>query len=220
MTASKKRYDFVKRAFDILGASVGLIVLSPVLGVVGFQVRTKLGSPVIFKQERPGKDGKIFTLYKFRSMLEIDESKGLVTNEERMTEFGKRLRATSLDELPTLINVLKGDMSLVGPRPLMVHYLEKYSAQQARRHEVRPGIAGLAQVNGRNRLGWDERLAMDVEYVDRRSIFLDIQLILQTLKIAMRRDGIASEGYAVGEPFLGNNRNESCLSTDNERSSG
>lgn len=202
MRQSKKPYDYAKRALDIVGSGLGLLALSPVIGVVGLVVRSKLGSPVIFKQHRPGQDGKIFTLYKFRSMLDVNEAAGLVTNEDRMTHFGEKLRSTSLDELPTLINVFKGEMSLVGPRPLMVRYLDAYTPEQARRHEVRPGIAGLAQVHGRNALDWDERFAMDVEYVDTRSFLLDIKLIFRTLVIAIRRDGIASDGYAVGAPFM------------------
>lgn len=217
MTAKKRKYDYVKRSLDLVGSGIGLVVLSPVLGAVGLIVRMKLGSPVIFKQERPGKNGEIFTLYKFRSMLEEDESKGLVTNEDRMTEFGEKLRATSLDELPTLLNVFKGDMSLVGPRPLMVRYLGKYSPEQARRHEVRPGIAGLAQVHGRNDLGWDQRLAMDVEYVDNRSLWLDLKLIFQTLAIAIRREGIATDGYAVGAPFVGDDDTESARVKEHRR---
>ena len=220
MRPRKKNYDYVKRGLDIAGAGLGLLILSPVIGVVGLVVRSKLGSPVIFKQPRPGKDGKIFTLYKFRSMLDVDESQGLVTNEERMTSFGQKLRATSLDELPTLVNVFKGDMSLVGPRPLMVRYLEQYTPEQARRHEVRPGIAGLAQVNGRNDLDWDARFAMDVAYVDDRSLLLDIKLIFKTMAIAIRRDGIASDGYAVGAPFTGHTQTdcstqETSLTTEN-----
>lgn len=208
MTLRKKNYEFLKRGLDIVGSGLGLVVLSPVIAVVGVVVRNKLGSPVIFKQDRPGKDGQLFTLYKFRSMLDVDESEGLVTNEERITDFGQKLRATSLDELPSLLNVLKGDMSLVGPRPLMVRYLDKYTPEQARRHEVRPGIAGLAQVNGRNNLGWDERFGMDVEYVDNRSLLLDIRLILETLRIVIQRDGIASEGHSVGSPFDGQYRGQ------------
>lgn len=206
MTHRKNSYEFLKRGLDIVGSGLGLVVLSPVIAVVGVVVRNKLGSPVIFRQDRPGKDGELFTLYKFRSMLDADESKGLVTNEERITDFGKKLRATSLDELPSLLNVFKGDMSLVGPRPLMVRYLDKYTPEQARRHEVRPGIAGLAQVSGRNGLEWDERFGMDVEYVDNRSFLLDVKLILETLRIAIRRDGIVSDGHSVGSPFDGQYR--------------
>lgn len=206
MTLRQNSYEFLKRGLDIVGSGLGLVVLAPVIAVVGVVVRNKLGSPVIFKQDRPGKDGELFTLYKFRSMLDIDESKGLATNEERITDFGQKLRATSLDELPSLLNVFKGDMSLVGPRPLMVRYLDKYTPEQARRHEVRPGIAGLAQVSGRNDLRWDERFGLDVEYVDNQSLLLDIKLIVETLRIAIRRDGIASEGHSVGSPFDGQYR--------------
>lgn len=203
MNSHDKTYDYVKRGIDIVGSGLGLVVLSPVIGAVGLAVRAKLGSPIIFKQRRPGKNGKIFTLYKFRSMLDVDESSGLVSNEDRMTRFGQKLRSTSLDELPSLINVLKGEMSLVGPRPLLVDYLERYTPTQARRHEVRPGISGLAQVNGRNDLEWGSRFGLDIEYVDNRSFALDCRIILKTLTTALRRDGIASEGHVVGARFTG-----------------
>lgn len=203
MRSQHKVYGRAKRGLDIIGSGVGLVILSPVIGAVALAVRTKLGSPIIFKQQRPGQDGKIFTLYKFRSMLDVDESKGLVSNEDRMTTFGSKLRSTSLDELPSLLNVLKGEMSIVGPRPLFVEYLTRYTPEQARRHEVRPGITGLAQVNGRNALDWEERLAMDVEYVDKRSWLMDFKIIIKTLSTALRRDGITSEGNVVGEIFMG-----------------
>lgn len=198
MSSQKKLYDYVKRGIDIIGAGAGLLLLSPVIGAVGLAVYAKLGSPVVFKQRRPGKNGKIFTLYKFRSMLDVDESQGLFTKEERITSFGRKLRSTSLDELPSLVNVLKGDMSLVGPRPLLEEYLEKYTPEQARRHNVRPGITGLAQVNGRNELDWEDRFIMDVEYVCNRSLAMDLSIIVKTLVTAVRRDGISSEGQAVG----------------------
>lgn len=203
MVIQRKPYDFVKRGVDVVGSSVGIVALSPVIGAVALAVRVKLGSPVLFKQQRPGQHGRIFTIYKFRSMLSVDESKSLVTNDERLTSFGRKLRSTSLDELPSLFNVLKGDMSLVGPRPLYVKYLERYSPAQARRHEVKPGITGLAQVNGRNSADWEDRLAMDVEYVDHRSLALDMKILLKTLATAIRRDGISAEGFAAGTTFTG-----------------
>lgn len=203
MIPRRKGYDSVKRALDVVGAGVGLVVFAPVIGAVGLAVRAKLGAPVAFKQERPGMEGEIFTLFKFRSMFNVDEAKGLVTNEERMTTFGLKLRSTSLDELPSLLNVLRGEMSLVGPRPLLVEYLDIYTVEQARRHEVRPGITGLAQVSGRNDLNWVDRLALDVAYVDNRSLALDIKIIARTLATALRRDGVASQGHVVGEAFTG-----------------
>jgi len=203
MQSRKNSYDFLKRGIDIVGSGVGLVVLSPVIGAVSLAVRSKLGAPVIFKQRRPGKGGKIFTLYKFRTMLDVDETKGLVSNEDRMTSFGRKLRSTSLDELPSLMNVLKGEMSLVGPRPLLVDYLDRYSPEQFRRHETRPGITGLAQVNGRNDLNWNDRFTLDVEYVDNRSLMLDFGIILKTMVTALRRDGVTSDGHVVGSHFNG-----------------
>lgn len=203
MSHNQKPYDTIKRGIDIAGATIGLAVLAPVIGVVALTVRQKLGSPILFTQRRPGLNSKLFTLYKFRSMKIIDPANGLVTNEDRMTTFGKRLRATSLDELPSLFNVLKGDMSLVGPRPLLAHYLERYSPEQARRHNVRPGITGLAQINGRNALEWEQRLALDTQYVDQRSLSLDLKILLKTLGTAIRREGITTEGSVVGTEFIG-----------------
>lgn len=190
-----------KRGFDIVISLFGLVVFAPIILAVGILVRINLGKPVIFKQERPGKNSKIFTLYKFRSMLDIDESKGLIRNEDRLTSFGKKLRATSLDELPSLLNVLKGEMSIVGPRPLLISYLERYDQYQARRHEVRPGITGLAQVNGRNQLDWNQRFNLDVEYVDNHNLFLDLKIILKTIKVAVRKEGITSQNNVVGSSF-------------------
>lgn len=198
-----KPYDYVKRALDIVLSGAALIVLSPVLLVVALLVRQKLGSPVLFAQERPGKDGKIFTMYKFRTMLDVDEEKGLITDADRLTPFGKKLRATSLDELPELWNVFIGDMSLVGPRPLLTKYLELYTEQQARRHEVHPGITGLAQVRGRNALTWDEKFAYDVKYVDERSLPLDVQILFETVKIVFKREGVAQGGHVTMEEFKG-----------------
>lgn len=198
-----KPYDYVKRGLDIVLSGAALIVLSPVLLVVAVLVRQKLGSPVLFAQERPGKDGKIFTMYKFRTMLDVDEEKHLVTDADRLTPFGKKLRSTSLDELPELWNVFIGDMSLVGPRPLLTKYLELYTEEQARRHEVHPGITGLAQVRGRNALTWDEKFAYDVKYVDERSLPLDVQILVETVKIVFKREGVAQGGHVTTEEFKG-----------------
>lgn len=199
-------YCHVKRGLDIAGASVLLVFASPLLAATAVVVRRKLGSPVLFKQDRPGLEGKIFTLFKFRSMKSVDEAAGLVTNEQRMTSFGRKLRSTSLDELPSLVNVLRGDMSFVGPRPLMVAYLERYSPEEARRHEVRPGITGLAQVNGRNSLDWSDRFRMDVEYVDKLSFTADLKILVKTLTTVLSRSGISGEGEATMSAFTGSEK--------------
>ncbi len=196
-------YDTVKRVIDAAAAGVGLVVLAPVIASVAWAVRRELGSPVLFRQQRPGRGAEVFELVKFRTMLQPDASRGRVTNEDRMTPFGQWLRSTSLDELPSLWNVLRGEMSLVGPRPLLVRYLPLYSSEQARRHEVRPGLTGLAQVNGRNALDWESRFALDVHYVDNRSLRLDLAIVWQTLIKVLRRDGVVSEGHVVGAPFAG-----------------
>lgn len=185
-----------KRGFDILVASVMLAVLWPVMGVVAVLIRWKIGSPVLFRQIRPGLGGEPFELVKFRTMRS-----GVGDDAERMTPFGALLRATSLDELPELISVLKGDMSLVGPRPLLPEYLELYDERQHRRHEVRPGITGLAQVEGRNNLAWPDRLETDVRYVDSRSFLGDLKILVQTLLVAARRDGVSAAGEATVERF-------------------
>ena len=190
---------FFKRFFDIVLSACALAVLSLVLLIVAVLVRVKLGSPVIFCQERPGKDEKIFKLYKFRSMTDARDEDG----ELRLTRFGKLLRSTSLDELPELWNILKGDMSIVGPRPLLVKYLPRYSAEQHRRHDVRPGLTGLAQVSGRNAISWEEKFALDVEYVDRVSFFLDIKIVFLTVVVVFRRSGIHSSTSETQEEFLG-----------------
>jgi len=201
--SNRRPYDLVKRATDVAGALVLLVLSAPVQLVVALLVRIKLGSPVLFLQERPGRDGEIFTLRKFRTMLTVDESRGIVTDEQRLTQFGRTLRATSLDELPALVNVVRGDMSIIGPRPLLVSYLERYSATQARRHEVRPGITGLAQVNGRNDVDWARKLDLDVQYVDRRSFRLDASILLRTVAVVVSRKGVSAEGHASAPEFTG-----------------
>ncbi|PVE97106.1 sugar transferase [Microbacterium sp. TPD7012] len=201
MSARFRPYDVVKRGLDIAAAAVALVVLSPIIVATAVLVAVKLGRPVVFAQERPGKDGRIFTLYKFRSMRSVDEARGWVTDADRLTPFGMRLRSTSLDELPSLWNVLRGDMSIVGPRPLLVEYLERYSPEQARRHEVRPGITGLAQVTGRNAISWESKFAQDVRYVDRRSVGLDLRIVARTIGSVVKRDGISAEGHVTMTKF-------------------
>ncbi len=198
-------YDkVIKRGIDAVLSSVALVLLSPVLGVTAILVRTKLGSPVIFKQERPGKDGKIFTLRKFRTMTDArDENGQLLPDDVRLTKFGKMLRSTSLDELPELINIVKGDMAIVGPRPLLVQYLPLYNSHQARRHEVRPGFTGYAQVHGRNSITWEDKFDKDVYYVDHMSFLMDVKIIFQTVGTVIKRDGISSETSATMEAFRG-----------------
>ena len=196
-------YDRMKRALDVAAAGTALVALSPVLAGVSVAVALNLGRPVLFRQRRPGRDGASFEILKFRSMRNPDPERGLATDEQRLTAFGKALRATSLDELPSLWNVLRGDMSFVGPRPLLVAYLDRYTPRQARRHEVRPGITGLAQARGRNALSWDERFALDVEYVDSRSLALDARILLETVIGVMRRSGVSAEGHATMPEFRG-----------------
>ena len=203
MAEPSRFYAPTKRLLDVAAASVGLIVAAPIMAVTAMAVRQNLGSPVLFKQERPGKDEKIFTLYKFRSMRDVDPEKGLVTDADRLTKFGKLMRSSSLDELPSLWNVLRGDMSLVGPRPLLVEYLALYTDEQRRRHLVRPGITGLAQASGRNGLEWEETFALDVEYVDNRSLGADARILLQTLLTVLRREGISYPGQATIHRFEG-----------------
>lgn len=200
----KKIYPAIKRIFDFAAALAGLIVLSPLLVILAVLVRIKLGSPVLFKQERPGLNSRIFTMYKFRTMTdERDEAGNLLPDSERLPPFGKFLRSASLDELPELINVLKGDMSLVGPRPLLVEYLPRYSPFQARRHEVRPGITGWAQINGRNAISWEEKFALDVWYVENASLSLDLKILFLTVLKIIKREGISMEGQATMSKFLG-----------------
>ncbi len=194
----------VKRAVDVLGSLSALVLLSPLLCVLCILVRTKLGSPIIFKQERPGKNGKVFTLYKFRTMTdERDENGELLSDEIRLTKFGKLLRTLSLDELPEFVNILRGDMSFVGPRPLLVRYLPLYNERQSMRHNVRPGLTGLAQVNGRNLLTWEEKFEWDVKYVENISLWLDVKILFRTVLNVLKREGISSETSATMEPFTG-----------------
>ncbi len=194
---------YIKRPQDFICALLGLIVLSPVILITAILVRVKLGSPVIFKQPRPGKDEKIFNLYKFRSMTDAkDENGELLPDEIRLTGFGKKLRSTSLDELPELINILKGDMSVVGPRPLLVRYLPRYNEHQKRRHEVRPGFTGYAQVNGRNSITWEDKFDKDVYYVDNISFLGDWKIIFKTVSTVLKRDGISSDTHATMEEFF------------------
>ena len=197
----------MKRFMDILISAVALCVLSAVMVVIGFFVWLKMGWPPFFSQQRPGLSGRPFTMYKFRTMnAKKDRAGQLLPDAERLTPFGRFLRATSLDELPELWNVLKGEMSLVGPRPLLMEYLPLYSPEQARRHEVRPGITGWAQVNGRNALSWDEKFALDVWYVDNQSIALDLQILWKTFLAVFRRDGISAAGHETMPRFEGPDR--------------
>ena len=194
---------YVKRPLDCVLAALLLVLLSPVMGVLAWLVRIKLGAPVIFHQERPGRDERIFRLCKFRTMTDARDEKGeLLSDSERLTPFGRRLRETSLDELPELWNVLKGDMALVGPRPLLVQYLPAYTARERHRHDVRPGITGLAQVNGRNYLPWDQRLALDVEYAERITFFGDLRIVAMTVWKVLRREDVASSTEEIDEGDL------------------
>ena len=196
---------FVKRLFDILLSGLALIVSSPILLVTALLVRLKLGSPVLFTQERPGLHEKIFKMYKFRTMTDArDENGELLSDGERLTSFGKALRATSLDELPEFINIFKGDMSFVGPRPLLVRYLPRYNEEQRHRHDVLPGLTGLAQVNGRNALSWEKKFEYDVEYARNVSFALDMKIIFMTVGKVLKRDGISSENNATMPEFMGN----------------
>ncbi|MEH6413552.1 sugar transferase [Pseudomonas sp. CGJS7] len=197
----------LKRFIDICASLCALILLSPVMAVVAWNIRKKLGSPVLFRQVRPGRDGKPFEMIKFRTMRDAVGSDGQpLADAERMTPFGSFLRASSLDELPELWNVLKGDMSLVGPRPLLMEYLPLYSQEQSRRHEVRPGVTGWAQVNGRNALSWDEKFKLDVWYVDNQSFLLDLKILFMTIKKVVVKEGISAEGNVTMSKFTGNKR--------------
>ncbi|MGX9900050.1 sugar transferase [Arthrobacter sp. SA17] len=203
MKNSHFSYPSVKRALDLVFAAIGLVASAPAQSVIALMVLLKHGRPIIFKQDRPGLHGEIFTLLKFRSMKNRDEDGGLDTDEQRLTRFGRWLRSTSVDELPSLINVLKGDMSLVGPRPLLVQYLELYTPQQSRRHDVRPGVTGLAQVKGRNSITWEEKLEWDVTYVDHQSCRLDLLIVAETVLAVYKRSGISAQGSATMPEFLG-----------------
>ena len=196
----------VKRAIDIVCSGIGLIVLSPILIIASILIRKNLGSPIFFTQDRIGKDGKVFKMIKFRTMLDATDKYGnQLPDEERLTSFGKLLRSTSIDELPELVNVFLGDMSLVGPRPLLVEYKDLYSTEQWRRHEVRPGITGWAQVNVRNSISWAERFKLDVEYIDNYNLILDIKILFMTVLKVIKKDGISQDGHVTMEKFNGNN---------------
>ncbi|WP_051683877.1 sugar transferase [Blastococcus sp. URHD0036] len=196
-------YPAVKRGVDVLVSATGLVLASPVMAAVAAAVRWKLGSPVFFRQQRPGLDGRPFELLKFRTMRVLGPSDGVANDADRLTPFGLWLRSTSLDELPSLWNVVRGDMSLVGPRPLLMEYLDRYSPEQRRRHEVRPGITGLAQVRGRNLLGWEEKFSADVEYVDGLGPRMDLRILLATLVKVLQRHGVSAPGEANMLPFMG-----------------
>lgn len=194
----------LKRAFDIAASTSALVVLSPVLAITAYKVKKELGSPVLFRQTRPGLHGKPFEMIKFRTMKDATDKAGnALPDSERLTEFGKKLRASSLDELPELWNVLKGDMSLVGPRPLLMEYLPLYNAEQAKRHNVRPGVTGYAQVNGRNSLSWEDKFKLDTWYVEHQSLWLDMKILLKTVKKVIIKDGISAEGEATMTKFTG-----------------
>ena len=194
----------LKRAFDIAASTSALVVLSPVLAITAYKVKKEMGSPVLFRQVRPCLHGKPFEMIKFRTMKDATDKEGnALPDSERLTEFGKKLRASSLDELPELWNVLKGDMSLVGPRPLLMEYLPLYNAEQAKRHNVRPGVTGYAQVNGRNSLSWEDKFKLDTWYVEHQSLWLDMKILLKTVKKVIIKDGISAEGEATMTKFTG-----------------
>lgn len=196
-------YRIVKRSLDLVGSAALVVATAPIMAITAALVANKLGRPVLFAQERIGLDGRVFTLYKFRSMREANLAQGIVADADRLTSFGRKLRSTSLDELPSLVNVLKGQMSFVGPRPLLVRYMQWYTPEQARRHEVHPGITGLAQVSGRNALGWEDRFALDVRYVEDLSFLLDLQILVRTVISVLRRQGITAAGEATMTEFRG-----------------
>ena len=200
---------FLKRLFDIISSAAGLIVISTLLAVLAVLVRLKLGSPILFRQQRPGLGGKAFVIYKFRTMTDQSDALGkLLPDEQRLPAFGRFLRGTSFDELPELLNVLKGDMSIVGPRPLMMKYLGRYSPQQARRHEVKPGITGWAQINGRNTISWEDKFKLDVWYVDNWTLWLDMKIILKSVWMVIVREGITQQGRATMDEFMGTRPND------------
>lgn len=196
----------MKRIFDVFVSFIALVILSPVIGIVAWRIRKNLGSPVFFRQTRPGLNGKPFEMVKFRTMKDaVDQQGNPLPDSERMTLLGDKLRNSSLDELPELWNVLKGDMSLVGPRPLLMQYLPLYSKEQARRHDVHPGVTGWAQINGRNAISWEDKFKLDVWYVDNQTIFLDIQILLLTIKKVILKEGITADGHVTTEAFKGTN---------------
>jgi sugar transferase EpsL len=209
----------IKRTFDVVAGLLALVVLSPLILAIALSVRIRLGRPVLFRQDRPGRGGRIFRIVKFRTMRDARDPQGqLLPDAERLTAFGRFLRSTSLDELPELLNVLRGDMSLVGPRPLLVQYLGRYSAAEARRHEVRPGITGLAQVNGRNATTWEERLRLDTWYVDHRTLWLDLRILARTVSIVLNREGVNNPLSATMpelRPPEGNYPRQSKFKSDN-----
>ena len=208
MTSTRQRYndDTMKRFFDFSISWILIVLLLPVFILIAILVRYNLGAPVLFRQKRPGLHEKPFILYKFRSMTDKRDEKGnLLPDAERFTRFSSFLRKSSLDELPGFINVLKGDMSLVGPRPLLMQYLKRYTKEQARRHNVKPGITGWAQINGRNSIGWEEKFKLDVWYVDNRSLGLDMKILISTVIKVYRRDGVSQEGQVTAEEFMGSN---------------
>ncbi|EGQ9818075.1 sugar transferase [Vibrio parahaemolyticus] len=197
----------MKRLFDFFASLFGLILLSPIIALVAWKIRKNLGSPVLFRQTRPGLNGKPFEMVKFRTMKDAVDAQGNpLPDSERMTPFGDKLRNSSLDELPELWNVLKGEMSLVGPRPLLMQYLPLYSKEQARRHEVRPGVTGWAQINGRNAISWEDKFKLDVWYVDNRNLWLDIKILFLTVKKVFVKEGISADGHVTIEPFTGQSK--------------
>ncbi|MEZ8145401.1 sugar transferase [Enterovibrio norvegicus] len=196
----------MKRAFDFLASLMALILLSPIIAIVSYKIRKNLGSPVLFRQQRPGKDGKPFQMVKFRTMKDaVDKDGNALPDAERMTDFGNKLRNTSIDELPELWNVLRGDMSLVGPRPLLMQYLSLYTTEQARRHEVRPGVTGWAQINGRNAISWEDKFKLDVWYVDNQSLALDIKILFRTVKKVFFKEDISASDHVTMPEFKGSN---------------
>ncbi|MET8308623.1 sugar transferase [Micromonospora sp. NPDC005173] len=217
MNAHRNSYDRIKRILDILLASLALLAFAPVLLLVSALIAVADGRPVIFRQTRPGRHGKPFKLRKFRTMTAVGP--GRISDGERLTRLGSRLRAASLDELPSLWNVLRGEMSLVGPRPLLMRYLTRYTPEQARRHEVRPGLTGLAQVRGRNSLSWEEKFTYDVRYVDTRCLRLDLRILLETVVMVLRREGVTADGHATAPEFLGMAGPGSRMKADAGRSS-
>ncbi|QFG70369.1 sugar transferase [Ornithinimicrobium pratense] len=206
----------MKRSIDIAVASAGLVATAPLQLAAAAAVRATMGKPVLFRQKRPGLRGHVFEMVKFRSMHHVDDGRGRVADADRLTRVGRALRSTSVDELPTLWNVLRGDMSIVGPRPLLVEYLPLYSPEQARRHEMRPGLTGLAQVSGRNTVSWEDRFRLDVEYIDNWSLRLDFQILARTVAAVLRREGISADGQATMTPFGGSGARSAAHSSNGE----